>query len=69
MTDAQRPQVEFADVASHELDIGPVEVPRIGAAAEQEAVQRGDFGPAGGEVMTEIGAEETRAPGDENLAT
>ena len=59
---AQRPQVDFADVAAHEFHIGAVEVARIGAAAEQEAVQRGDLCAAVGQRMAQIGAEEAGAP-------
>ena len=61
MTDgalAQRAQVDFADVAAHQLDVRAVQVARIGAAAEQEAVQRGDLGASRRQRVAEVGAEE-----------
>ena len=65
----KRPQVEFADVAAHEVHVGAVEVARIGAAAEQEAVQRGDLGASGRQGMAEVGAEEPGPARDENFLT
>ena len=63
----QRPQVDLADVAAHEFDVGAVEVARIGAAAEQEAVQRGDLGATGRQRVAKVGAEEARRTRHKNF--
>ena len=40
-TFAERAHIDVADIGAHEFDRDAVEVRRIGAAAEQEAVERG----------------------------
>ncbi len=62
---AQRPQVELAYVTADELHLRAVEVARIGAAAEQEPVQRRDPGALRCQGVAEVGAQKPGAAGDE----
>ena len=66
---AQRAQVELADVAAHQFHRRIRQVRRVGAAAEQEPVQRRDARAALRQRMAEIGAEESGAAGDQYLAS
>ena len=65
----QGPQVKFADVATNKVHVGTVEVARIGAPAEQEAIQRGDLSASGRKGMAKIGAEKPRPTRDEDFLT
>jgi hypothetical protein len=66
---AQRAQVDLANVAARQLDRGTFQVGRVRAAAEKEAVQRGHLGAARGKRMAQIGAQESRPAGHQNLAS
>ena len=65
---AKGTQVDVADVAADEVDVGAVKVAGIGAAAEQEAVERGNARAAGCEGVAEVGAEEAGTTRDEDFS-
>ena len=66
---AERAQVDLPNVAAHEFDVSAIQVSRIGAATEQEPIQRGDARTAFCKRMAKIGTEEPGAPCDQYPAT
>ena len=62
-------QVDLADVATHQLHRRIGQVRRVGAATEQEAVQRHHARAPLRQRVAEIGAEKTGTAGDQNLPT
>ena len=62
-------QVDLADVAAHQFHRRIGQVRRVGAAAEQEAVERHDARAALRQRVAEIGAEKTGPAGDQNPPT
>ena len=66
---ADRPQIDLADIGAHQFDLGAVEIGRIGAAAEQEPVQRHHPRAARGQRMAQIRAQEPGPARHQHLAT
>ena len=66
---AQWAQIDLPYVAAHKLHPGTIEVLGVGAAAEQEPVQRDDARAPPRQLMAQIGAEEPGTAGNQNPAT